>query len=140
MFPEAQAKAQAEIDDVVGTGRLPDFDDYESLPYVVAITKEIMRWQLVLPLGVFDFFYSIITPIVDLQIGTAHACTTDDKYDGFHIPAGSIVVGSSWCVYLKFRGPYSAFACFPSGLFFITQKRTLIPNRLTQNASSKTVG
>lgn len=56
MFPEAQAKAQAEIDDVVGTGRLPDFDDYESLPYVVAITKEIMRWQLVLPLGVFDFF------------------------------------------------------------------------------------
>lgn len=51
MFPEAQAKAQAEIDAVIGKDRLPDFGDYEFLPYVVATVKECMRWQLVLPLG-----------------------------------------------------------------------------------------
>lgn len=51
MHPEAQAKAQAELDAVVGRDRLPDFGDYDSLPYILATMKEIMRWQLVLPLG-----------------------------------------------------------------------------------------
>lgn len=51
MFPEAQAKAQAEIDAVIGQGRLPDFSDYDSLPYILATMKETMRWQLVVPLG-----------------------------------------------------------------------------------------
>lgn len=51
MFPEAQAKAQAEIDAVIGNDRLPDFSDYDFLPYIIATAKECMRWQLVLPLG-----------------------------------------------------------------------------------------
>lgn len=51
MFPDAQTKAQAEIDAVVGTDRLPDFSDYDSLPYVLGMMNEIMRWKLVLPLG-----------------------------------------------------------------------------------------
>ena len=51
MYPEAQRKAQAEIDTVVGTHRLPDFNDRPHLPYVNALIKESMRWQLVIPLG-----------------------------------------------------------------------------------------
>ena len=51
MYPEAQRKAQAEIDAIVGTNRLPDFNDRPYLPYVNAIIKESMRWQLVVPLG-----------------------------------------------------------------------------------------
>lgn len=51
MYPEAQRKAQAEIDAVVGTHRLPDFNDRPHLPYVNALVKESMRWQLVIPLG-----------------------------------------------------------------------------------------
>ncbi|KAF7364088.1 Cytochrome P450 [Mycena sanguinolenta] len=37
--PEAQRKAQAEIDSVTGGRRLPDFGDQEFLPYVSAIVK-----------------------------------------------------------------------------------------------------
>ena len=50
LYPEVQKKAQAEIDAVVGSTRLPDFDDRPSLPYINAIVKESMRWHLVLPL------------------------------------------------------------------------------------------
>ncbi|KAH6904898.1 cytochrome P450 [Coprinopsis sp. MPI-PUGE-AT-0042] len=35
--PEVQRKAQEEIDNVVGHDRMPDFKDYESMPYVRAI-------------------------------------------------------------------------------------------------------
>jgi cytochrome P450 len=51
--PEAQKKAQAEIDAVVGQDRLPDFDDEASLPYVAAVMKESLRWRNVTPIGSF---------------------------------------------------------------------------------------
>lgn len=49
--PEAQAKAQKEIDAVVGNERLPEFSGEASLPYVGALVKEVLRWRPVLPLG-----------------------------------------------------------------------------------------
>ena len=51
LYPEVQKKAQAEIDAVVGPNRLPDFHDRHSLPYVNAVLKESLRWNLVVPLG-----------------------------------------------------------------------------------------
>lgn len=51
LFPEAQKKAQAEIDAVVGSDRLPTFTDRDSLPYVEALAKEVVRWNVVVPLG-----------------------------------------------------------------------------------------
>jgi cytochrome P450 len=51
LFPEAQLKAQAQIDMVVGHNRLPTFDDLERTPYVQALFNELLRWQPVLPLG-----------------------------------------------------------------------------------------
>ena len=51
LYPEVQKKAQAEIDAVVGSNRLPDFHDRPSLPYINAIIKESSRWNLVVPLG-----------------------------------------------------------------------------------------
>jgi cytochrome P450 len=49
--PEAQKKAQMEIDSVIETGRLPDFEDEDSLPYVSALVKEVLRWRSVTPIG-----------------------------------------------------------------------------------------
>ena len=51
-WPEVQRKAQTEIDSVVGEDRVPDFSDYESLPYVASVIKEAHRWRPVAPLSV----------------------------------------------------------------------------------------
>ena len=47
-----QAKAQAELDVVVGANRLPNFDDRPQLPYIEAILSEALRWNPVVPMGV----------------------------------------------------------------------------------------
>ena len=49
--PRIWKRAQAEIDAIVGTDRLPEFDDRSSLPYVDAILRETWRWQPPTPLG-----------------------------------------------------------------------------------------
>lgn len=50
LYPAVQAKAQAELDGVCPR-RLPDFDDYDALPYIKAIMLEALRWQPVVPEG-----------------------------------------------------------------------------------------
>ena len=49
--PDTWKRAQAELDAVVGTDRLPEFDDRPSLPYVDAIVREVLRWRPALPIG-----------------------------------------------------------------------------------------
>jgi cytochrome P450 len=44
-FPEAQKRAQLELDDVCGNERSPMWSDFEQLPYVNAIIKESARWR-----------------------------------------------------------------------------------------------
>ncbi|KAF8756107.1 Pre-mRNA-splicing factor SF3a complex subunit 2 (Prp11) [Rhizoctonia solani] len=76
MHPDVQAKAQAELDAVIGT-RLPEMADRDSLPYIRRIVKEVFRWRMVLPLAL------------------PHACIQDDTYKGYHIPKGAIVAISN---------------------------------------------
>lgn len=49
--PEVQHKAQVEIDKVVGSSRLPTFDDREELVYLNSVLKEVHRWNPVANLG-----------------------------------------------------------------------------------------
>ena len=51
LYPEVQKKAQAEIDAVVGTSRLPTLDDKKDLPYITACMKELLRWHVSAPQG-----------------------------------------------------------------------------------------
>ena len=51
LYPEVQRKAQAEVDAVVGTDRLPDINDRDRLPYVNATYLELLRWLPVAPVG-----------------------------------------------------------------------------------------
>lgn len=53
LYPETQAKAQAELDAVVGHTRLPNFDDRPRLPYIDAILLEALRWNPVGPTGIY---------------------------------------------------------------------------------------
>ncbi|KAG2067385.1 cytochrome P450 [Suillus decipiens] len=78
LFPDSQKKAQAEIDAVVGPGRLPSFADRDSLPYIEALVKEVYRWNVVSPTGF------------------PHCVTEDDNHDGYYIPKGSMVLPNIW--------------------------------------------
>ena len=42
--PDAQKRGQEELDRVIGTERMPTFDDQENLPFVNAICLEAMRY------------------------------------------------------------------------------------------------
>lgn len=55
-YPESQRKAQAELDAIIGPHRLPELSDRPLLPYVNALVKETMRWQLIAPLGKLFYF------------------------------------------------------------------------------------
>lgn len=57
MHPEVLKKAQGEIDRVVGTKRLPDFDDRENLPYIEAIFQEVLRYGVISPSSARLLFY-----------------------------------------------------------------------------------
>jgi hypothetical protein len=46
MFPEAQRKAQQELDRVVGPNRTPVIEDLENLPYVRAVLDEVSLLNL----------------------------------------------------------------------------------------------
>ncbi|KAH9044125.1 cytochrome P450 [Lactarius hengduanensis] len=80
LYPEVQHAAHAEIDAVLGDSRLPDFSDEDKLPYVSAVLKEVLRWHPVAPLGI------------------PHRVTKGDMYEGYFIPAGSIVIGNAWAI------------------------------------------
>ena len=56
LYPDVQRRAQAEIDRVVGNSRLPNFSDYDELPYLQAVLKEVLRWHPVTPLSTFFVF------------------------------------------------------------------------------------
>lgn len=43
LHPEAQQKAQEEIDRVVGRDRLPDLNDRDSIPYLQCVINETSR-------------------------------------------------------------------------------------------------
>ena len=50
-YPEVQEKAQAELDRIVGPGRLPDFGDRDDLIYIKALISELLRWHQIAPFG-----------------------------------------------------------------------------------------
>ncbi|KAK0478631.1 cytochrome P450 [Armillaria luteobubalina] len=78
LYPEVQAKAQAEIDAVIGDERLPRFGDRERLPYVSALVLEVFRWHTVGPTGI------------------PHRVTEDIVQSGYSIPKGSLVLANIW--------------------------------------------
>ncbi|KAF8955139.1 cytochrome P450 [Flammula alnicola] len=75
--PDVLKTAQEELDRVIGE-RLPTFSDFYDLPYIYAVTKEILRWIPVTPLSF------------------PHLASEDDEYNGFYIPKNSQVVASIW--------------------------------------------
>ena len=51
LYPDVQARARSEIDQVVPHDRIPSIDDRTSLPYIDAVLCEVLRWNTPAPLG-----------------------------------------------------------------------------------------
>lgn len=54
LYPDAQKRAQEEIDSILGHGHFPHFGDADSLPYLKAVLWELLRWACPAPLGQTD--------------------------------------------------------------------------------------
>jgi cytochrome P450 len=80
LHPDKARKAQAEIESVVGSERLPTFKDRANLPYIESIIKEVYRWN----------------PVGPIAIPHAYSGATDDEYRGWRIPKESVVIANSW--------------------------------------------
>ncbi|THU90807.1 cytochrome P450 [Dendrothele bispora CBS 962.96] len=80
LYPDVQRKAQRELDQVIGTNRLPSFEDRPSLPYIEAVYHEVMRWIPVIPFGL------------------PHNTTEPDVYDGYYIPKGTSLFANIWAM------------------------------------------
>ncbi|KAF9449661.1 cytochrome P450 [Macrolepiota fuliginosa MF-IS2] len=78
--PDIQRKAQAEIDAVIGLGRLPDSSDIPHLPYLSAVVKELLRWNPITPLGI------------------PHVTSNEDVYGGIYIPKDCIVFANAYAM------------------------------------------
>lgn len=97
VYPNVLKKAQAEIDRVVGSDRLPTFNDRMSLPCIDWIVWECLRWnpgercRAAIPAWISRSSLRTVTPL-----GLAHSTTEDDVYEGYHIPQGTTVLPNVW--------------------------------------------
>ncbi|KAL4248918.1 cytochrome P450 family protein [Abortiporus biennis] len=72
-YPEVQAKAHKELDEVIGNQRLPSYEDLERLPYLQAIIKELERFRPVTPLAL------------------PHSLSADEMVEGHLLPKGAML-------------------------------------------------
>ncbi|KAL1745665.1 cytochrome P450 [Schizophyllum fasciatum] len=80
-YPEVQAKAHAELDSVVGEGRMPMYADADNLPYIQAVVQETHRLKTLVPLAL------------------PHRATADVHYNGYLIPEGATIFGNLYGMY-----------------------------------------
>ncbi|EGN94699.1 hypothetical protein SERLA73DRAFT_187753 [Serpula lacrymans var. lacrymans S7.3] len=81
MHPDVYAKAQEELDRVVGPSRLPDLEDRPDLPYLNSVLKEVHRWNPPIPLGM-----------------PHKLMAKDDDYRGYFIPKDTMVFSNIWAM------------------------------------------
>ncbi|XP_009983336.1 PREDICTED: cytochrome P450 2J2-like, partial [Tauraco erythrolophus] len=73
IYPEIQARVQAEIDTVIGQARPPALEDRSNMPYTNAVIHEVQRKSNIVPFNV---------PRLTVK---------DTVLDGFHIPKDTIL-------------------------------------------------
>ncbi|RLL94183.1 hypothetical protein CFD26_102569 [Aspergillus turcosus] len=79
--PEAQKKAQEEIDRVVGPDRLPTDDDAERLPYTRQVIQESQRW------------------ITAVHLSLPRAANGPVRWNGYEIAEGTGLIMNSYAIH-----------------------------------------
>ncbi|KAF6784298.1 cytochrome p450 [Colletotrichum sojae] len=90
LYPSVQKRAQEELNRVCGTNRMPNMDDWDSMPYIRSCVKESLRWM---PTAI---------------LGLPHAVIQDDEYLGYKIPKGAGVMLNVWGINMdedRFKNP-----------------------------------
>ena len=60
LFPEVQNKAHLALVEAIGRDRLLETDEIESIPYIHAVMREVLRWHPVSPIGMsFELSYQV---------------------------------------------------------------------------------
>jgi len=86
--PRVQVEARKELDAVCGTERMPEWSDFQRLPYINCIIKEGMRWRPAAPIGI------------------PHRVAADDYYEGMLIPKDSTIFVPTWALHHAERYGY----------------------------------
>ncbi|XP_076584833.1 cytochrome P450 2U1 [Chaetodon auriga] len=81
LHPDVQERVQAEIDEVVGTQRVPSLTDKGSLPFTEATIMEVQRLTVVVPLAI------------------PHMASRTAEFRGYTIPKGTVVLANLWSVH-----------------------------------------
>ncbi|NXI74151.1 CP2J2 protein, partial [Anseranas semipalmata] len=76
MYPEIQARVQAEIDAVIGQSRQPALEDRNNMPYTNAVIHEVQRKSSIIPFNV------------------PRLTTKDTVLAGFCIPKGTVMLAN----------------------------------------------
>ncbi|NWU95821.1 CP2J2 protein, partial [Upupa epops] len=76
VYPEIQARVQAEIDAVIGQARMPTLEDRNNMPYTNAVVHEVQRKGNVIPFNV---------PRMTMK---------DTILDGYCVPKGTIMLAN----------------------------------------------
>lgn len=78
--PDIVSRAQEELVAACGNERSPSFDDFDKLPYVRAMSKEILR----------------LRPVA--SVGSPHYTDADVVYKDFFIPKGTVVTINQYAI------------------------------------------
>jgi cytochrome P450 len=103
LHPKVQEIAQAELDAVVGRERMPTLEDYDRLPFIRAVVKEVFRWRTTVPLGSPHLLVECFVTDAGILQGIPHQLAEDDWYAGYFLPKNSLIFANIW--YLIYFSP-----------------------------------
>lgn len=107
-YPECQKSIQTEIDTVIGSDRMPNFADYEQLPYLQAFINEVSIFII----QIWSFYH--LETIIQI----------DSSFQTFN---------ASWCATYG----YWKYNCALDGLFFIDGSDLIIYHSTRATSSQK---
>lgn len=80
-YPEVQARIHAELDDVIGSGRMPCLSDRGNLPYLESTIAEVLRIRAIVPLSL------------------PHMSTCDTSLGGYDVPKDTMLITNLWAIH-----------------------------------------
>ncbi|CAG8796234.1 8341_t:CDS:2, partial [Racocetra persica] len=113
--PQVQYKAHQELDQVIGHSRLPNASDEPNLPYIRAIIKEGQRY------------------CAPGYLAISHYIEEDDEYNGYHIPANSVVILNQYGIHMSDKRYENPKEFKPERFFGIKESSATLANGNYEN-------